>query len=49
MSHPVLTDKTKCELCMPRKFNTHEDIIGEVKKKQYFNLQTFNAYIKDFT
>ena len=32
LSHPVLTDKTKCGLCVPRKFNTHKDVIGEVTK-----------------
>ena len=32
LSHPVLTDKIKCGLCVPRKFNTHKDVIGEVTK-----------------
>ena len=32
LSHPILTDKSKCDLYVPRKFNTHKDVIGEVTK-----------------
>ena len=29
MSYLVLTNKIKCGLCVPRKFNTHKEITGE--------------------
>ena len=32
VSHPVLTAKTRCGLCVPRIFNTYKDVTGEVKK-----------------
>ena len=32
VSHPVLTAKIKCGLCVPRKFNTQKDVISEVTK-----------------
>ena len=29
---PSLTAKIRCGLCVPRMFNTHEDVTGEVTK-----------------
>ena len=38
LSHPVLAGKTRYGLCVPRMFNTHKDVIGEVTKSNIFRI-----------